>query len=185
MDRAERMQTVNRVSDKDYKLNPELFELTQEDYQQPDFPDQFRGMCIKGLQQCIARCKPQVRIKMIFMRRDYHEISQSYQAGFERGPSPEKVEKVVESALVAALNRRDTEFIEVWYRDMIRDAEQGSTEQLGRMKELFDLPLDITAMARIIDPKLCRFKKEELDLEINATGNKRITDTEIASAFGE
>ena len=101
--------------------------------------------------------------KIIFMRRDYEEIRQSFEAFFNS--SLKMKEKQYNTAMKDTLdilrNRKDVDFVEIWYRDVINDP-----------KNIFKLlrdkgwPIDISQAVKVVDPKLCRFKKEILTIGI-------------------
>ena len=67
-----RQATIDASKDEFYNPNEGgLYELTQQQYQQPKFPTQYQGMAVKALRGAIIRCYPQpAGIKLIFMRRD-------------------------------------------------------------------------------------------------------------------
>lgn len=164
------METVSRESREEFrrkfsddKYDPNeggLFELSQEDLKAADFPQKFKGKLIKCLvggplfKMCVM---PQ--IKIIFMRRDPEEIRQSFQAFFNQSMFiPEKSFTDYMEKVVAVLrNRRDTEVVVLNYREVV----ENPVKYFAELKEQ-GWPIDPEKSALVVNPKLHRFRKENI-----------------------
>ncbi len=153
-----------QFGDEHYKPNPGgFYELEAEDYRVPDFPRAFEGRLVKCLFGGITRIVAG-NYRIIFMRRDFEEIRQSYEGFFSTkcGIQDEKTFlQRMEAAIGILRQRRDVEVWEIWYRDVVKDP-------LRVFKSLKDQgwPIDPLKAAAIVDPELCRFRREELEIGI-------------------
>jgi hypothetical protein len=156
---------ARKRADEHYVPNPEsLFELTQQEYSSQDFPRMFDGKLIKVV---VAHQPAGLRvmrdgIRVIFMRRDSEEQRQSYQAFFDKAPTVEQIELQTERSLEMLKNRRDTEVNEMWFRDVIENPQLW----LSKARDFFGVPLDVDAAAMVVNPKLLRYKHEDLTVGI-------------------
>lgn len=150
-----------RIKRTDAFYNPNqggLYELVRKDVMSPDFPNQFRGKAIKCLAPALgAMDVVDTGIKMVFMRRDPEEIQQSYLAFFGKKlpQTNEQIEELCDRAVRNMKNRRDVEFHEWQYRKVIEDPTYHFNSLLG-------WDIDKEAAAGVVDPKLLRYKREEL-----------------------
>lgn len=161
-ERPSRIETIEDVSDDLYQLNKDLFELRREDYQKDNFPSDWRGKCIKALGKAIIGAEIQPKIKLIFMRRNYHEIHQSHRGGFEgSNANVPRITAVVEESLKWAHNRKDVDILEVWYRDLV---EQDTREHMINIRDHFEVDLRVDDMVSVVNPDMCRYKLEELTI---------------------
>jgi len=157
---AEEREKLNRrTSDAQYKTNKGgLYELTQKDYMEPGFPKQFEGKVIKVLNIGIAHVCPG-NYNCIIMRRDWEEVRQSLNAAkLRKMPCGEEEFQHRMDIIVGIMQqRKDVRVKEVWYRDVVDDP-------LGKFTELAEwgLPIDPEKAASVVDPRLCRSRKEIL-----------------------
>jgi len=160
MYRESRDKMKDSYGDSYYDANPlGLKEMERQDYQELGFPSKYKGYCLKLLMGGLNSMCVMPKIKIVFMRRDAEEIRQSYEAFFDRrmeldnGTFQRKVELIIEQMH----NRKDTELIEVWYRDVI----ENPIKQFQRIKD-FGFPIDVEKAVSVVNPELCRFRKEIL-----------------------
>jgi len=158
-----REEMRRRFADDQYDPNlGGLYELEREDYRKPDFPRGWEGKLIKCLSRGPAQMMPMPDgIRVVFMRRDTEEISQSYMAFFGRRLNPQ-LEGVLQDRMDAIVeriqNRKDVLSLDVfWFRDVV-GAPREYFEQLRK----HSWPIDVDAAVGVVDPSLCRYKREEL-----------------------
>lgn len=163
--RESRDRMKDRHKDQDYDPNKGgLYELEKRDYQRPDFPHGYEGYLIKGLNYCVPRMNVMpAGIRIVFMRRDAEEIRQSYDAFFGRPlRNIENLDRNMESVIDRIKNRRDVLSINVfWFRQVVK-APLSHFDQLTRN----GWPIDPLVAAGIIDPELCRFRREQLTVGV-------------------
>lgn len=136
-----------------------LYELEVADYRALDFPVKYRGQLVKCLLAGKVHLAVVPRLKVVFMRRDFEEIRQSYQAFFDRD-LPAKAELVlqtIEDAVAQLHNRRDCDVNVFWYRDVLRQPAAHFT-----LLHESGWPIDVAKAAAIVDEKQCRFRRESL-----------------------
>lgn len=158
--RQSREEMRKRYADEKYNPNEGgLYELETNDFKDINFPRQFQGKLIKCLAGGIERMCVMPKVKIIFMRRDMEEIRQSYQAFFSENLNmvEERFVPFIENSLQILQNRKDTEVVVLWYRDVLKDPAAVFTA----LKEN-GWPIDVAKCVEIINPNLCRFKKEDL-----------------------
>lgn len=147
--------------DAEYKPNLNgLYELTQEEYSRPNFPDHYEGKAIKCLRNGLVLLKARNvsdPYKVIFMKRDFVEIQHSLEAFFDYLPPINVIENTVNRALGIALQRRDMDVTIINYRDVIDNPL--IQFQLLQSK---GIPIDIDAAVSVVDTALCRFKRESI-----------------------
>jgi hypothetical protein len=139
-----------------------FYELSRREYMQPGFPRMYSDRLIKFLVGGICRIVAG-NYKIVFMRRDPEEMRQSYQAFFNDEPA------LVGDAYVAASDdaigileqRRDVNLIVFDYRDVVRHP----LEAFNRLK-IEGWPIDAVKAAAVVNPKLCRFKLESLQVGV-------------------
>jgi len=138
-----------------------LYELNRWNYKHPEFPRMYDGKLIKGLNSCVPVMNTMPNgIRVIFMRRDTEEIKQSYTGFFDGQLSigeyfQTRMDKIVE----AIRNRKDViSCHEFWFRDLCANP-------LKHYEELAAAgwPIDAAISASHINPRLCRFKIENLE----------------------
>ena len=155
----------NHFADEHYDPNVGgLYELEGKDYKAPDFPKQYDGKLIKGLNACIVRMAVMKNgIQVVFMRRDAEEIRQSFDAFFGRQlNSIDRINSQMELFIERILNRRDVKTCHVfWYREVVE-------QPLHHFKILADAgwPIDPQKASDVVDPKYCRFKLENLTVGV-------------------
>lgn len=158
----EREHFRRRFSDGDYDPNRGgLYELARNEYTNSEFPRKYKGKLIK----CLMTGLPQMRvceegIRIVFMRRDEEEIRQSYQAFFGRplGVKKGRIHERANRVLEIIKNRKDVLSVdEFWYREAI----ENPTNIFEKLKQN-KWEIDVEKSAKIIDPKQCRFRKENL-----------------------
>lgn len=163
--RESRDAMKNRFADEDYDPNPHLFELERADYQKPGFPRGYEGKLIKALRAGPGRMAVMPGgIRVLVMRRDPEEIRQSYMAFFGRSDfTAEQIDKEMEGHIQAIANRRDSRFMEVWYRSVV----ENPVPWFERVRKFFGVPLDVRAAAGVVDPKWLRYRLEELEVGVS------------------
>jgi len=137
-----------------------LYELERSDYLTKDFPRKYKGKLIKCLYGGLERMNVMPDgINIVFMRRDFEEIRQSYQAFFGQKLKFDKsVEESFDLMIQKMLNRKDVNNMHVfWYREVVE-------EPYKHFKILKDAgwPIDIDKAVEVVNPDLCRFRKESL-----------------------
>lgn len=163
--RVSRDVMKNRYADEHYDPNlGGLYELERKDYAAPDFPAGYEGKLIKALRMGVAHMNVMPGgIKCLFMLRDPEEQRQSYMAFFGgQAPTVEVISQQVERARLGAYNRRDTEVLELAYRDVIEVPYQS----FERVKAFFGVDLDVAKAAAIVDPELYRYRLEALEVGV-------------------
>ena len=97
------------------------------------------------------------------MMRNPEEIRQSYMAffGVQNLPSIPNYEKGMKMSVDMLRNRRDTEVVVLWYRDVIDNPKK-------EFQKLSDAgwPIDVDKCVAIVDPKLCRYRIENLTVGV-------------------
>jgi hypothetical protein len=136
-----------------------LYELERKDYQANDFPRAYKGKLIKCLMAGTANIRVVPRLKVVFMRRDFEEIRQSYQAFFDQNFQAKKeiLEQKIGICIEQLENRKDCDLHVFWYRDVVKDPRK-----YFEILKNNDWPINVEKAAAIVDPELCRFKKEIL-----------------------
>lgn len=136
-----------------------LYELERKDYQAVGFPRAYKGKLIKCLMAGRANIAVVPKIKIVFMRRDFEEIRQSYQAFFDQdfAANEENFIKSVEINIEQLQNRKDCDLKVFWYRDVVADPRKHF-----EILKNDGWPIDVEKATAIVDPELCRFRKEIL-----------------------
>ncbi len=102
--------------------------------------------------------------RVVFMQRDLEEVRQSYAAFFrERLPHSGEVHTaVIANAIGILQQRRDVQLAILQYRDVVE-------APLKAFQGLRDTgwPIDPVKAAAIVDPALCRFRLEQLEVGIS------------------
>ncbi|MHC4728454.1 MAG: hypothetical protein ACYS17_14635 [Planctomycetota bacterium] len=160
--RQSREKMREHFADKHYDPNiGGLYELEQQDYINPEFPRQFDGKLIKGLNFCVPRMNVMKNgIRVVFMRRDAEEIRQSFDAFFDRSlqATNKMLNRRMERIVEQINNRRDVKSCNVlWYRDVVEDPGPYFTELHND-----GWPIDVDAAKNTVDPNYCRYKIEKL-----------------------
>jgi len=159
-----RDEIKDRYADEHYDPNVGgLYELARPMYHQPKFPRMYDGKLIKGMNLCVTRMLVMPAIRVVFMRRDDEEIRQSYDAffGADVGITSEFQTRMDEIVKMIR-NRKDVKSChEFWYRDVVRNP-------LTHFETLRDAgwAIDPQKCAEIVDPKYCRFKRENLSVGV-------------------
>jgi len=159
-----RNQMNTKWGDEDYKPNAGgFYELHGKRYAELGFPQKYEGRLIKCLFAGIPKLA-KGNYKIIFMTRDPEEIRQSYEGFFSKPPPGrilEKYPKMIGYITDIMDVREDMDYILMRYRDVIKNP-------LGAFQKLkdFGFPIDVKKSASIVDPELCRFKIEELEVGI-------------------
>jgi hypothetical protein len=154
-----------KYADQDYDPNEGgLYELEREQYQALDFPRAYDGKLIKCLNMGVVTMATMPRgIMVIFMRRDVEEIRQSYDAFFGKQLGmldPETFQRRMDLTVERINNRRDVfRCTQLWYRDVVDNPLEMFT---GLRDHFFCWPIDPYKAAAVVNPELCRFRREEL-----------------------
>ncbi len=156
-----REEMRERFADDHYDPNiGGLYELEKKDYKKPNFPRDYEGKLIKCLNQGVSRMRPMENgIRVVFMRRDREEIRQSYLAFFDKNLRiGRNFQDRMDMTVEMIKNRKDVlSCHEFWYRDVVKEPEK-------HFQELKDSgwEIDVEKATKVVDPKYCRYKKEEL-----------------------
>lgn len=151
----------SRFSDDDYHPNPGgLYELRNGELKNPEFVAGLHGKVVKCLRNGPKLLPSEHHYCIIQMRRDPEEIRQSCNAFFSQGISKKRDIEGVLASVRSTLRERNSVVIEVWYRDVIADPER----EFNRIAE--DLPIAPKLAASVVDPSLCRFKLEDLEVGV-------------------
>jgi len=149
--------------DNDYQPNPGgFYELTRQDYRQPGFPHQFEGKLIK----CLFGGLPRMAVgnyKVVFMMRDPEEIRQSYESFFNKPAPPilNQYDQIMKDSIDMLKNRKDTEVIVFEYRKVVEDPLEHF-----RILKRNEWDIDVNKAAASVNPELCRYRLEELTVDI-------------------
>jgi len=131
----------------------------------PEFPVDFDGKVIKALFGAMPRLNGHLglKYKIVFMMRDPEEIRQSYEAFFDgkAPPTLKQYPRIMRRVKGILGQRRDVDLTEFQYRDVVE-------EPLQHFQLLADAgwPIDPFRAAEVVDPDLCRFRKEALEIGI-------------------
>lgn len=152
-----------RYGDEYYQPNEGgFYELNRRQYQQPGFPRMHEGKLIKALWGGITRVVAG-DYKVVFMRRDYEEIRQSYQAFFGNPIhlNAEEYRARMDDTIGMLKVRRDVGLSIFQYRDVL-------DHPLEKFAELRDQgwPVDVHKAAAVVSPSTCRFRLEELQVGV-------------------
>ena len=104
--------------------------------------------------------------RVVFMTRHPEEIRQSYGAFFGNVPGPvqlvvDRYDALMVDAVEMLRNRRDTEVWTFKYREIVKDPRP-AFERL----HADGWPIDAEKAAAMVDPALCRFRLEQLEVGI-------------------
>lgn len=156
--------------DSAYRPNPNgFYELDRDTYRDEDFPLQFQGKLIKCLAGGLQRF-PVHDYKVVFMRRDKEEIRQSLIGFFQIDERQKgrindffdnRFDKIIDRALSMLRNRLDTDVTELWYRDVVKSPELCFASLIYA-----GWPISLHKSSSVVNPELCRFKKESLEVGI-------------------
>jgi hypothetical protein len=154
-----------RFADEHYDPNVGgLYELEPRDYRRPDFPHGYEGTLIKALNLGVPNMAVMPGgIRVVFMRRDTEEVRQSYAAFFDRQlENVDHLDDRMVDIIARIRNRRDVVSLHVfWYREIIENP-RGHFLRL----QADGWPIDARAAAAVVDPELCRFRREYLTVGI-------------------
>ena len=151
-----------------YTPNERYWEPTATMMREEGFPRMHDGKLLKVLYGGIPNLAPCPHgIRIVFMRRHPEEIRQSEEAFFKRRKAPPWLEdsgyeERMSLAVEHAHNRRDVRSVtEFQYRDVVADPAEA-------FRYLRDIgwPIDAVRAAATVDPALCRFRLEELEVGI-------------------
>lgn len=150
----DRDQMNDEFGDNHYRVNEGgFYELTKEEYDHPEFPDNHLGKLVKNLYGGMLRLRPSTNIKhIVFMRRPIAEISASYEAAFgKKCPAaiPELDEKLDRIQGILA-QRRDVKINVIQYHDVISNPNE-AFESLG-------WPINTKECSSVVDPKKYRHR---------------------------
>lgn len=164
--KPERDELNDKYGDEHYKPNPNgFYELDRAEYRDENFPLMYKGKLVKCLMGGLTGF-PVAKYQVVFMRRDKEEIRQSFEAFFNpRDEGAERMRYFIENkfedgvskALSMLRNRKDTEVTEIWYRDVVKDPITAF-----RTLAANGWPILMHQSASIVNPELCRFKRENL-----------------------
>lgn len=163
--REERDSQIQRnLGDKNYSVNEGgIRELSKDDYKAISANlDDYRGKLIKCMNNGPLHINPGVAdLVIVFMRRDPEEIRQSWLGLYGKphkfGDTAEEIEETILAFQDMLLNRRDVkQFQECWYRELVGNP-------LVELREL-DWPFAQLPASQIVNPTLCRYKLEDLEV---------------------
>jgi hypothetical protein len=168
---------VRQTADTEYMLQhgESVYEPGRQAIAQANFPAMYDGKALKLLSLQRGRnahFRPLPGgVKVVVMHRDPEEIRQSYEAAFAkvraRNTAPwlkegGAYEQHMDLVCAGFANRRDCEGVtELDYRDVLADPLMAFLALKGD-----GWPIDVQAAASVVDPALCRFKREELEVGI-------------------
>lgn len=140
-----------------------FYELAKRQYRHPDFPLMYDGKLIKLLIGGLYSLNVH-EYRVVFMKRNPEEIRQSYEAFFGRVAArveemAKHYDKHTNRAIKSLENRRDIKSLDIFqYREVVN-------EPLKHFKKLKESgwEIDPEAAASEVDPKLCRFRVENLE----------------------
>ena len=160
-------EEMNAVyGDEHYKPNPGgFYELQRKEYSQEGFPRMYDGKLLKCLWGAVKRIIDQADInyKIIFMLRNPEEIRQSFEAFFD-GPAEERLKayrQIMNQTLSIIRGADNAKVLPIVYKRVIRNP----IEMFEKIKD-FGVPIDVNKAASIVDPKLYRFRLENLEIGI-------------------
>lgn len=135
-----------------------LYEIERKDVTD-DFPEKFKGKLIKCLMDGLHKVQVMPKIKVVFMRRDFEEIRQSYQAFFSNPLQLDEKKFIdkTERAISMLLNRKDVELTILNYRDVIKNPMIQFTKLYNN-----EWPINPIECSKVVNPELYRFQKENL-----------------------
>lgn len=172
-----------------YHPNPNgFYELEHSDYKDINFPRKFEGQLIKVLFGGLYKLVPG-NYKIVFMRRNQEESRQSYEAFFGQ-PSPKIVgdiyhkhpsgstgpmtidqlnaahqsshfKQIMDNCFGIMEQRRDVDITQLNYRDVVENPLK-----IFQILNQTGWPIDPVKAAGVVDPDLCRFKIEDLEIGI-------------------
>jgi hypothetical protein len=150
-----------RFADEEYDPNiGGLFELERKDYQEPDFPAKYDGQLIKCLNMGVPRMNVMPQgIRVVFMRREFEEVRQSYMAFFGHNLEVKDFEDRMRRIAQQIVNRKDVaSYHEFWFRKVVEQPFD-HFEILARA----GWPIDPVKCVAVVDPQYCRYKNENLE----------------------
>jgi hypothetical protein len=136
------------------------FEPVKALYKDNSWLEKARNMGVKIVAPLLRYLDGQYRYKVIFMNRDIHEVIQSQQKmlGKDKEVFPmhlyNQFQRLLKSVTSWQKVEPGVEILYVNHRDVIEDPETVARQ----VAEFIGQPLDIGAMATVVDPKLYRNK---------------------------
>ena len=156
-----RQATIDENSDEHYNPNPGgLYELSAALMSRPKFPWMHRGKFVKTLGTLSTLYRnPEGGYKIIYMRRDPYASADSQLRFFGKpNQHPDLIANTVDLTLRHFDNRRDVQFLEVWYRKFI----DHPWAHLRVIQAFLGVEFDVLKGLPVVDRDLCRSKREEL-----------------------
>lgn len=140
-----------------------LYELEYDDYFSNDFPKKFQGKLIKCLGGGLLSMHQMPRIKIVFMRRPFEEIRQSYQAffGVRFDAKESRFERMTARVLQTLRARTDTDIEVFWYKDVL----ERPIEHFERLVAC-GWPIDPVLAGATVNYEMYRFRLENLEIGI-------------------
>ena len=143
------------LGDPDYDPNDGgLRELTVAQLRQPGFPRMYEGKLIKVMYSAAVHMVPGDYL-MVFMRRPWAEVSESFNAFFggQHGLdfSEQRFQAVMDDYVGIFRQRRDVRVVEVWYGAALLDPHAAFV----KLRKA-GWPIDAAAAAAVIKPELRR-----------------------------
>lgn len=155
----------NRFADEHYDPNiGGLFELERRDFLEFGFPRKYAGTVLKALNFGVPRMAVMSHgIRVVFMRRDAEEIRQSFDAFFDQPlQNAQHLARNMDAVVEQIRNRRDVLSTDIfWYRNVVKEPKRHF-----QMLAAHGWPVDAEKAAAVVDPGLCRFKIENLEIGI-------------------
>ncbi len=123
------------------------------------FLDQAEGKAVKIVAPIITFCKPELKYRVIFMRREIEEILMSQEKMLEKDQTSEreKFRTIYEFHLKKTYKFLDTNnipYLDVWYSSLITEPEK----EIARLLEFLSLDDDPAALVNVVKPELHRNK---------------------------
>lgn len=155
----------DRHGDDHYRPNDGgFYELRRDQYQASGFPRAHEGKLIKVLNEGVLKIAPRSqadRYKIVFMRRDFEEMRQSWVAFFGVGADHPGLRGDAQQRMADILGilrlRRDVDVLPLQYRDVVA-APLRTFEALAAI----GWPIEPGSAAAEVRPELCHMKLEEL-----------------------
>lgn len=158
--------------DEEYQPNPTGFwELPKAEYRAADFPVKQKGHLIKVLNdRCLTLSAAAGPYRAVFMMRDPEEMRQSWHAAFGRDTehplwkkykTADRIRHFMLHLLDKLRQRRDMDVCHMWYRSVIAHPDLAFRALRHR-----GWPIDCAKAQAVVNPDLCRFRREELILGV-------------------
>jgi len=139
-----------------------FYELHKSQYRDDNFPYAYEGMLIKLLMGGITSIGAG-NYNIVFMVRDFEEITQSHNAFFDHPPkmNADRYEFMKNKNIGILEQRRDINLTVLNYRDVVDDP----TREFTKLKNA-GWEIDVEKCTGIVDVSKCRFRLEDLQVGV-------------------